>query len=65
MHTHSYLYEHVRKVYPYKHFRRLDRQIFEIDEVTVDISLLIGMLLTAECITPLNHKVFALMRNRT
>ena len=53
------------KPYPYDHLRRLDRQIFENDEVTTWASLSMGTSPTTESTTPLNPKLFAPMENRT
>jgi hypothetical protein len=47
-HAHSSLWIHARKPYPYKHLRRLCRQILKIDEVTTDASLSTGTPPTTE-----------------
>ena len=56
MHTHP-LWTHVRKPYPYVHFRRIKPADLEIHEVTACTSLSTGTSSTTESITPVNPEI--------
>jgi hypothetical protein len=53
-HAHSTLWTHVRKPYPYEHLQKTILAHLEINEVTTDASLLMGMSPITESITLLN-----------
>ena len=59
------LWTQIRKPYPYDHLRRLSRQILEIDEVTIGVSLSTRTSPTTKCTTPLNPRIVVPMRSRT
>jgi hypothetical protein len=52
--THSLLWTHVRKPYPYEHLRKTVPVHLEIDEVTIGVSQSTETSPTTESITPLN-----------
>ena len=64
-HTYSHSMNTDMKTLPYEYFRRLTRQILEIDEVTIDASLSTGTSPTIECTTLLNPRIFASIGSRT
>jgi len=55
--AHSSLWTHVCKPYPYEHLRRIEPTYLEINEVTTDVSLLMGTSPTTESIASLNSKI--------
>jgi hypothetical protein len=64
--VHTHPYEHMyAKSYPYEHFRRLSRQIFEIDEVTTCALPSTETLPTTEITMPLNPRIIVPTGSRT
>ena len=57
--THTSMNTHTQTL-PYEHLRKLNWQIFEIDEVTTNASLSTGTSPTTECTTPLNPRIFTI-----
>ena len=58
-HPYSSLWTHTRKPYSYEYLRRLDQQIYKIDEVTVNLAIDGNGCLRGKGIKPLKLEIFA------